>query len=568
MDRESRRRLERYRREGAGPYENALIDDWMAGEFDRRELVRRASVLGLSASAVGLLLGAAGEAAPALAASGHVAASNKRLRMGIIPPPTAAIEPVTFEDQGGLETGGICGEFLTRATPSKTLLPELAVSWKPNSNSTVWTFKLRPNVKFQTGQTMTSADVVATWKTLTSPGSQALSAVGSYLAPSGVVAVDANTVAFHLSTPVSNFPYLVSSDTYQAIILPANYQKGTFTSKAQATGAYMISAYNPGVGATYERFPGWWGGTSPLAGIDVTYYSAAAAVDAALIGGQIDLIGQVQLATDRAVFNNPNVQIFKAKGATHREMCMRVDLNNPLKDYRVRQAIALTLDRPAIIKQLFNNLADVGNDSPFAPVYGLARSVPQRKQNIKLAKQLMAAAGHAKGFSMTLTTETTGEIPELAQIVKQSVKAIGINLNLVIESSTAYFAGTATGPPKGWGNTPWLNAAWNITDWGGRPVPNVFLVSAFSSLSSTGAGVWNAAHYSNPKFDADVKSFLAAASFKDQNKYATQMQEILLHDTPVVLPYFYYYLAAGSKSVKGYYADPQGQVYLSKTSLA
>ncbi len=35
-----------------------------------------------------------------------------------------------------------------------------------------------------------------------------------------------------------------------------------------------------------------------------------------------------------------------------------------------------------------------------------------------------------------------------------------------------------------------------------------------------------------------------------------------------MLPYFYYYLAAGSKSVKGYYADPQGQVYLSKTSLA
>jgi peptide/nickel transport system substrate-binding protein len=415
---------------------------------------------------------------------------------------------------------------------------------------------------------MTSADVVATWKALTSPGSNALSAVGSYLDPTGVVAVDAHTVAFHLKSPVSNFPYLVSSDTYNAIILPANYAKGSFTTKPQTTGAFMLTNYNPGVGATYQRFPGWWGGKAPLAGVDVTYYSAAAAVDAALLGGQIDLIGQIQLATDRSLFNNPNVQIFQGRGATHREMCMRVDLDNPLKDYRVRQAIALTLDRPAIIKQLFNNLAVVGNDSPFAPLYGLARSVPQRKQNIKLAKQLMAAAGHTQGFSITLTTETTGEIPELAQIVQRSVKAIGINMNLVIESSTAYFAGTYTGPPNGWGNTPWLNTDMNITDWGGRPVPNVFLVAAFSSLNSSGAGVWNAAHYSNPKFDADVRSFLAAASFKDQNKYATQMQKILLHDTPVVLPYFYYYLAAGSKSVRGYYADPQGQVYLSKTSLA
>ena len=61
--------------------------------------------------------------------------------------------------------------------------------------------------------------------------------------------------------------------------------------------------------------------------------------------------------------------------------------------------------------------------------------------------------------------------------------------------------------------------------------------------------------------------FLAASTFKDQNKYATAMQEILLHDTPVVVPYFYYFLAAGSKSVKNYYANPQAQVYLSKTSL-
>jgi len=234
----------------------------------------------------------------------------------------------------------------------------------------------------------------------------------------------------------------------------------------------------------------------------------------------------------------------------------------------IGQAVGLTLDRPAIVKQLFSGLADIGNDAPFAPVYGLAKSVPQRKKNIPMAKALMKAAGYEKGFSITLNTETTGEIPELAQIIKQSVKAIGINLTLSIVSSTAWFSGTSTGPPKGWGNTPWLNTDFNITDWGGRPVPNTYLIAAFSTLSKSGAGVWNAAHYSNKTFDADVKSFLAATTFKAQSKWATAMEEILLHDTPVIIPYFYYYLAAGSKSVKGYYADPQGQVYLSKTSLA
>jgi peptide/nickel transport system substrate-binding protein len=568
MDRETRRQLEQYRHNEAGPFESTFIDDVIAGEFDRRQLLRRASLLGLSVPMVGILLRAAGEPAPAFAATARAAASTSRLRFAIIPPPTGAIEPSTFEDQGGLETGGICGEFLTRIAHGTSLIPELAVSWKPNGDATVWTFKLRPGVKFHTGQAMTSADVVATWKTLTSPGSQALSAVGSYLDPTGVVAVDDMTVAFHLKSSVSNFPYLTSSDTYQAIILPANYKMGTFTSTPQTTGAFMITAYNPGVGATYQRFPGWWGGTAALAGVDVTYYTSAAAADAALLGGQLDLIGQVQLATDRSLFNNSSVQIFKGRGATHREMCMRVDVNNPLKHWQVRQAIALTLDRPAMVKQLFNGLADLGNDTPFAPVYGLTKGVPQRKKNIPMAKALMKAAGYEKGFNITLNTETTGEIPELAQIVKQSVKEIGINMTLSIVSSTAWFAGTSTGPPKGWGNTPWLNTDMNITDWGGRPVPNVFLVAAFSSLSKSGAGVWNAAHYSNKNVDADVKSFLAAAHVKDQIKYATAISDILLHDTPVVIPYFYYYLSAGSKSVKGYYADPQGQVYLSKTSLA
>ena len=53
MDREARRRLEEYRRNEAGPFENTLIDEYADGEFDRRELLRRASVLGVSVPVVG-----------------------------------------------------------------------------------------------------------------------------------------------------------------------------------------------------------------------------------------------------------------------------------------------------------------------------------------------------------------------------------------------------------------------------------------------------------------------------------------------------------------------------------
>ena len=564
MNRETRRRLEAYRKDEAGVVENTLIDEALGGEMDRGELLRRGTMFGVSLPVIGGILAALGEAPVAFARPAAVKAGG-RLRLGVIPPPAHSLDPHTYADTGGLVTGNIAGEMLTRTTQNLQVIPELAASWKPNGNASVWTFKLRPGVKFQNGQPMTADDVVATFKRLVDPnsGSQALSAFKGVLSPAGVSKVDDSTVEFRLDAPTASFPYLTSSTTYQAIILPANYQLGTFEKTPQATGAFRLTAYTPGVGATYERYDGWWGGRTPLDGVDLKYFNDDAAIIAALLGKQIDLINEIQFATGRALFNNPNAQIFATRGATHRQVPMLTDAP-PFNDSRIRQAVALTLDRPAIVKRLFNDLADVGNDSPFAPVYpSTDKSVAQRHKDIAAAKQLMAAAGKSSGFSAQLTTYKNFELPQLAQIIQSSVKAIGIKMSLKILTSTAYYAGSQLGPPRGWGTTPWLNTSMNITDWGGRAVPNVYLTSALISK-----GVWNAAHYSNKRFDALAKSFLGAIALADQKKYAGQMQRILLHDTPVLWPYFYNTLGAGSKQVQGYKSDSQGLVYLSKTSLA
>jgi len=568
MNRDMMRRLDEFRRDAAGPLENALFDDFGSGEMDRQEFIRRASVLGLSVTAIGTALGAFGSAAPAFASQGGGAGKvGGRLRVGIIPPPVAAgLEPHLYNNIGDLASGGIGGEFLTRATPNLTLLPELATSWKPNRNATIWTYKLRRGVKFQSGQSFGADDVVAVYDRLTDPksGSQALSAFKGVLSPGGTKRIDDLTVQFRLDAPTASFPYLTSSTTYQSILLPADYKLGTFEKTPQTTGAFRLTSYNPGVGAKFERNPNWWGGRAPLDGVDVTYYSDDSAVVSALLGGQIDLVGQVNFATGRALFKSPNVQIFNARGSTHRQVAMRVDAGNPLKDPRVRRAIALTLDRPGIVKTLFNNLGQPGNDSPFAPVYpSTDKSVPQRKKDLKQARQLMAQAGFPRGFKVTLTTQRLGEIPQLAQIIQRSVKAIGIDMQLNILTPQAYFAGTQEGAPRGWGTTPWLNAPVSITNWGHRAVPNVLLTSAFRTK-----GVWNAAHWSNKRFDAAAKSFLGAIALKDQRRYAKQMQLLLLQETPVLIPYFYNYLGAGSKRVKGYRADAQATIYISRTSLA
>src|SRR5437588_11366277 len=520
-------------------------------------------MVGLSASLIGTALAALGEAPLAFAKSSKGRAGG-RIRVGCIPPPAHGLDPHTYADTGSLVTGNIAGEMLNRTTFRGTLVPELAVSWSSNAAATIWTYKLRQGVKFQNGQAMSADDVVGTFKRLTDPnsGSQALSAYKGVLSPDGVQKVDSHTVAFHLDAPTGGFPFLTSSTTYQAIILPANYQLGTFEKTPQATGAFKLVAYTPGVGATYQAFEGWWGGKPALDGVDLKYFSDDAAVVSALLGNQIDLINEIHVSTGRALFNNPNVQIVSAHGATHRLVPVLTDAA-AFNDWRVRQAVALTLDRPAIRKRLFNGLADLGNDTPFAPVFTSSVKLPQRHKNIPKAKALMAAAGKKNGFSVALTTYNAFELPLLAQIIQRSVKAIGINMSLRVLTATAYYAGTQLGPPRGWGTTPWLNTPINITDWGGRAIPNVYLTSSLETK-----GVWNASHYSNKRFDAIAKRYIGSISLKDQRKYARQLELILQHDTPAIYPYFYYQLGGAAKRVRGYHADPQGLVYLSHTYMA
>ncbi|TIP47820.1 MAG: hypothetical protein E5X77_14485 [Mesorhizobium sp.] len=105
------------------------------------------------------------------------------------------------------------------------------------------------------------------------------------------------------------------------------------------------------------------------------------------------------------LLNDPNFDIISLKSTTHQQVHMRCD-DGPLKDARVRRAIALTLDRDKLVAGLMKGRALPGNDSPFASVYpSTDPTVPQRKQDIAQAKQLMEAAGAGKGFKVTLTTE-------------------------------------------------------------------------------------------------------------------------------------------------------------------
>ena len=548
-------------REGQGEIANHIIDEFAAGRLSRRDFVRRGTVVGISVPLLGSILAACGSSgtssSPSGGSSSAAGAPGAVIKAGIVTP-TGAINPVTVADQGGLDMLGQTGEYLCLSTQTLTLKPVLATSWTPNSKADVWTFKIRQNVKFHNGQALTADDVVYTYQLHTNPKGEAnaLSAFGGVLTPAGVKKVDDFTVEFHLSAPNGNFPYLTSSDNYNMIILPKGYDPAKWQSTFLGTGPFKLGSYTPKSGATFTRNESYWGKKALPSSTQFTFYDTQNPMVLGLTGGTIDVVGQFAVAGAQELLTG-SYNIIKLKSSAHRQLSMRND-KAPFTDPRVRQAIALTLDRPAIVKALFQGFADVGNDSPFAPVYPSTNtSVAQRTKDIAKAKSLLAAAGHGSGFSTQLVTENFVEIPQYAQIVAQSAKEIGVNIGLKVESSSQYY-GKAT-----FGNSDWLDATMSLVDYGHRGVPNVFLTSPLETYNAkTGTGTWNAAHFANAQYDKLVAQFIAASDLGTQKTLAGQIETLLLAQTPIIFGYFYNYLTATTKGVTGVYPTAVGHLFL------
>jgi len=548
-------------REGQGEIANHIIDEFAAGRLSRRDFVRRGTVVGISVPLLGSILAACGSSgsssSPSGGSSSAAGAPGAVIKAGIVTP-TGAINPVTVADQGGLDMLGQTGEYLCLSTQTLTLKPVLATSWTPNSKADVWTFKIRSGVKFHNGQALTADDVVYTYQLHTNPKGEAnaLSAFGGVLTPAGVKKVDDFTVEFHLSAPNGNFPYLTSSDNYNMIILPKGYDPAKWQSTFLGTGPFKLGSYTPKSGATFTRNESYWGKKALPSSTVFTFYDTQNPMVLGLTGGTIDVVGQFAVAGAQELLTG-SYNIIKLKSSAHRQLSMRND-KAPFTDPRVRQAIALTLDRPAIVKALFQGFADVGNDSPFAPVYPSTNtSVAQRTKDIAKAKSLLAAAGHGSGFSTQLVTENFVEIPQYAQIVAQSAKEIGVNISLKVESSSQYY-GKAT-----FGNSDWLDATMSLVDYGHRGVPNVFLTSPLETYNAkTGTGTWNAAHFANAQYDKLVAQFIAASDLGTQKTLAGQIETLLLAQTPIIFGYFYNYLTATTKGVTGVYPTAVGHLFL------
>ena len=566
---ETQRRVDEVRRESS-ELENHLIDEYVFGKITRRELVRRGTVVGMSLPLLSFIVAACGGddddgGATNTSASETTASNNVQpggtVRVALIQPTTEP-NPLLVQDEGGAGMLGSTGEYLSFSDENLELQPRLAETWEPNEDGTVWTFSIRQGVTFHNGAPLTAEDVVQTFEKLINPdggSANAQSALGGVLSPGNTEAPDEATVVFNLDAPNGNFPTLVSSANYNAIIIPADLDPADWGTTFEGTGPFKLQNFQPQVGATFVRNDAYWGDKANPDSMDVKFYAEEGPMVLALQGDEVDFVEHFSVAGGKALLDNPDVTVIAVQTATHRQLHMRTD-KEPFTDKRVRQAIALSIDRNALVDGLWEGKADLGNDSPFAPLYpSTDPSVPQREQDIEQAKQLLADAGKGGGFEVQLDTWDGFEIPDLAQLVKNNAQEIGVTINLKITDAGTYYGDGV------YGKSTWLDSVMGITDYGHRPVPNVYLTAALSGDPKV--GVWNSAHFKNDQYDELVRQYVAALDVDSQRGIAKQIQELLLDETPIIFPYFYNFLSASKPTLMGAISAATGQFDLTKAGF-
>jgi peptide/nickel transport system substrate-binding protein len=565
---EAKRRVDEIRREGT-ELETHLIDEFAAGKISRREFVRRGTVLGMSIPLVSFIVAACGgddEGGGEGTGTGATETTAGDLQPGgtirvALIQPTTEPNPLLVQDEGGAGMLGATGEYLSFSDENLMLQPRIAERWEPNEDGSAWTFTIRQGVAFHNGAALTANDVVATFEKLIDPdggSANAQSALGGVLSPGNMEATDDFTVVFNLDAPNGNFPTLVSSANYNAIIIPADLDPAEWGQTFEGTGPFKLQSFTPQQGATFVRNDAYWGEKAIVDTVDVRFFAEEAPMVLALQGDEVDFVEHFSVAGGQALLDNPDVQVIAISTATHRQLHMRTDME-PFTDKRVRQAIGLCIDRQALVDGLWEGRAEIGNDSPFAPLYpSTDQSVPQRQQDLEQARALLADAG-AEGITVQLDTWDGFEIPDLAQLVKNYAAEIGVTIELKITDAGTYYGDGV------FGKSPWLDSVMGITDYGHRPVPNVYLTAALSGDPKI--GVWNSAHFKNDAYDELVRQYVAALDVDSQRAVAKQIQELLLDETPIVFPYFYNFLSAAKPTLQGAVSAATGQFDLSKAGF-
>lgn len=336
-----------------------------------------------------------------------------------------------------------------------TVGPLLARSIVTSPDGLTYIFKLRTNVKFHNGEPMTSADVLWSWKRYTDPKTdwRCLSEFDgrSGIKVTSVTAPDAQTVVMQLDRPSAVFlDNLARTDCGMTAILNRKSVKedgswdkpigtGPFKFEEWKRGEYVtLSAFSDYQSPPGTKGDGYLGVKKPL--IEQVKFLTVPDMStskAGLQSGAIDA-GQITSSDVQELKGNKNLSVVAAVDAGKNTLLMQT--NDPLlKDEKIRQAIALSLDMNQIVAASSEGLARVNNSAiqDTSAYYTAAQKKGYRYDPAK-ARQLLREAGY-KGQPIVIQANKRAHVPSFSVAVMSQamMQAVGINAQIeVLEWAT------------------------------------------------------------------------------------------------------------------------------------
>jgi peptide/nickel transport system substrate-binding protein len=425
------------------------------------------------------------------------------------------------------------------------LRPGLATSWE-NDGSNRWTFKLRQGVSFSNGKPFSAEDVIFTFcrslKNETKVSGSFADITGNF---ASVEAPDAQTLVITTKTPEPLLPNLLSSfGILSSSIVQHNkisYDIGSNCgvtgawpavndfnggTAAIGTGPYKLKSFARGSSIELERNPTYWGQAEPWEAVRLIPVTNAGPRLAGLLAGDYDVI-ENPAARDLARIKDDKRFRFVVTPST-RVIYFQLDVNrdqspfvksadgkNPLKDARVRKAMSLAIDRDAIVKRIMDGAAEPAYQFLPTGMFGTLPNPPKLAYDPAAAKKLMADAGYANGFQITLSATNDRYINDgqITQAVAQYLNQIGIKADVDAMTRAIYFPRRAKKEFSvalgGWGSTTGEASSF-LRQWPATP----------DDAKTIGGS--NYGGYKNEEFDKLIR---AAISTLDDGKRADLLRQ-------------------------------------------
>ena len=406
-------------------------------------------------------------------------------------------------------------------------VPDLAESWSANADASVWTFNLRPGIKFHDGSAFDAEDAKFSLDRILDPesGSPARSAIKMI---TSIDIVDDITLRFSLNTSFADMPLQLMD--YRLRMIPAE-SGDTIATSGVGTGPFIVEKFDPQGTTILVANPDYWEGAPKISKMELIGVPDAQARFQALMGGQIDYLWGIPNQQKRVIESNDGFYVQTVPTGNWRGLVFRTDVE-PFSDVRVRQAIRHTVDREALVQIVLGGGGVISCDLPIAPTDQYIANI-ECPQNIEKAKSLLTEAGYQDGIDIELyiaTLEPTW--PTLAQAFQQMAAAA--NIRVKIEQV----------PTNGYWNTAWMQKDAYATRWGERPTDQ-----ALHEIYLSGAK-WNESYFNDPVFDQLLADARRELDFNKRKDLYVSAQQYLYENTGTLIPYTVTVLIAVSNSIQ------------------